>query len=39
VFNCGTDSYITYKEICELVAKTAGKTAKITTYDPKVLAV
>ncbi len=38
VFNCGTDNCITYKEICELVAKTAGKTAKITNYDPKVLA-
>mmetsp|Transcript_56793 Transcript_56793/g.139393 ORF Transcript_56793/g.139393 Transcript_56793/m.139393 type:complete len:371 (-) Transcript_56793:50-1162(-) len=35
IFNCGTDSYVTYREICELVAKTAGKTAKISTYNPK----
>jgi nucleoside-diphosphate-sugar epimerase len=29
VFNCGTDSMLTYEELCHAVAKVAGKTAKV----------
>jgi len=35
VFNCGTDSMLTYEELCHAVAKVAGKTAKTTTYNAK----
>ena len=35
VFNCGTDSLMTYEELCHAVAKVAGKTAKTSTYNPK----
>jgi len=34
VFNCGTDDLISYEELCNMVAKVAGKEAKTVTYDP-----
>ena len=38
VFNCGTDSFIGYKEICESIAKLAGgKKINYVSYDPKKL--
>jgi|TARA_A100001015_G_scaffold139666_1_gene154860 nucleoside-diphosphate-sugar epimerase len=37
IYNCGTDKFISYRQVCELVASTLGKTAKIESYDPKAL--
>ena len=37
IYNCGTDKYISYKRVCELVASSLGKTATIESYDPKAL--
>merc|ERR1719183_2850863 len=35
VFNCGTDTFYSYSDICKMVAKVVGKEAKIVMYDPK----
>jgi nucleoside-diphosphate-sugar epimerase len=35
VFNCGTETCVTYADICKLVGKTVGKEAKIMGYNPK----
>jgi len=38
VFNCGTDRYVTYKGICQLIHKTLGNgedKQKFLFYDPK----
>jgi nucleoside-diphosphate-sugar epimerase len=37
VFNCGTDKYVSYKGLCESIAKAAGKSVKFAHYDPKKL--
>jgi nucleoside-diphosphate-sugar epimerase len=37
VFNCGTDKYISYKGLCEAIAKASGKSVKFAHYDPKKL--
>ena len=38
IFNCGTDSFIGYQELCESIAKLAGgKKIKYVSYDPKKL--
>jgi nucleoside-diphosphate-sugar epimerase len=38
IFNCGTDSFIGYSELCESIAKLAGgKKMKYVSYDPKKL--
>jgi len=35
VFNCGTESFVSYQQICDLVGNTVGKAAKTQGYDPK----
>jgi len=35
VFNCGTESFVSYQQICDIVASTVGKTAKTQGYNPK----
>ena len=38
VFNCGTDKFISYKGLCEAIAKAANKPApKFAFYDAKKL--
>lgn len=37
VYNCGTDKFVSYKQVCEQVASALGKTAKVESYDPKAL--
>merc|ERR1712146_660746 len=37
IYNCGTDKFISYRQVCELVASNLGKTATIESYDPKSL--
>jgi nucleoside-diphosphate-sugar epimerase len=34
VFNCGTDSFVSYRALCELVGETVGRKPKIVTYNP-----
>jgi len=35
VFNCGTESFVSYQQICDIVASTVGKTAMTQGYNPK----
>ena len=35
VFNCGTESFVSYQQICDLVGNTVGTAAKTQGYDPK----
>jgi len=36
VFNCGTETYVSYQQICDMVAETVGKAATTKGYNPKV---
>jgi len=35
IFNCGTESCVSYEEICNVVGKVVGKDAKTAGYNPK----
>jgi len=35
VFNCGTETYVSYQQICDMVAETVGKAATTKGYNPK----
>eukprot|EP00286_Rhodomonas_abbreviata_P018628 CAMPEP_0181298194 /NCGR_PEP_ID=MMETSP1101-20121128/5651_1 /TAXON_ID=46948 /ORGANISM="Rhodomonas abbreviata, Strain Caron Lab Isolate" /LENGTH=362 /DNA_ID=CAMNT_0023403197 /DNA_START=14 /DNA_END=1102 /DNA_ORIENTATION=- len=35
VYNCGTNKFYSYQQICEMVAQTTGKQLAIKTYNPK----
>jgi len=35
IYNCGTDRFYTYEQICHMAASVCGTQAKIATYNPK----